>query len=155
MTSNWLNALKSMLEADNALLAGENESVGLYWQAITCAEKVWEPNLFNKDLMIAYSNAGLSKAYAEQGMFVESLASADRSLTFLEKTFDANSFSDAERLTMSAISKTRALMYLARLDEAQRAFCNARSILRTSNIWSPEDKLRFQELAIELKVEDA
>jgi hypothetical protein len=156
MTPESLKSLTSMLEADNALLAGEKEAIRKYWQAITFAEEapVDDP-LFNKDLMIAYCNAGLSSAYARQEMFLESLASADRSTIVLEKIFNTHSLSDAERLTMAAISKGRALINLTRIDEAKRALCEARIVLETSRAWSPEDKARFRELALELKLEGA
>jgi hypothetical protein len=157
MTPESMDSLKSMIEADAALLAGESDAaIRGYLEAIHSAENApAEDLLFDRELMIAYCDAGLSCAYAEREMFVESLASADRTTAVLGKQFNNTASIDVERLCMASSSKVFALIELERLDEAKAAFFDAKSILVKASVWSADGKRRFLELAVKLGVENA
>jgi tetratricopeptide (TPR) repeat protein len=153
MTPESLNSLKLMMEADCSLLQTDYEqAIKCYSEAITWAERAPESDpLFDRELMIAYCNAGMSGAYVRQGKYIESLASAERSTSVLEEKFNTRTLCDAERLSTASMSKARALIGLGRVDEAKMAFDHANNILGTSEAWSYSDREEFLKLAKELE----
>lgn len=156
MTPESVTSMKLMLEADQALtVGGDQAAIQGYLEAIIFAEKApQEDQLFARDLMIAYCNAGLSYAYGRQGEFVESLAFADRATKVLGEKFNSNSPIDAQRLTMAFMSRIHALIKLQRRDEAEKALCEAKSTLTRISAWSTEDRENLGKLEIQLSSED-
>ena len=153
MTPECLRALELMLDGDRTLTFGEpEESIMKYLEALRHAEEAPESDsFFDKDLMIACCNSGLSTAYRRKGMFVESLASADRAVGILDHTFDSRRGVDTERLVEAAMSKTLSLAGLGRSVEALMAVEYTKAILQTSGRWNTHVEETLEHLALQLK----
>ena len=153
MTPESLRALELMLDGDRTLTFGEpEESIMKYLEALRHAEEAPESDsFFDKDLMIACCNAGLSTAYTGKGMFVESLASADRAIGILDHTFYSRRGVDTERLVEAAMSKTLSLAGLGRFVEALMAVEYTKAVLQKSGTWNTHVEETLEHLALQLK----
>jgi L-asparaginase II len=152
MTPESLRAVESMLEGDRTLTLGDlEESIMKYLEALRHTEEAPESDsLFDRDLMIACCSAGLSTAYTRKGMFVESLASADRAIGILDHTFDSRRRVDTERLVEAAMSKTLSLAGLGRSVEALLAVDYMKAVFQKSGTWNAHVEETLERLALQL-----
>jgi tetratricopeptide (TPR) repeat protein len=152
VTQDIVNSLKSLIEADDALAAHDNErALQEYMKAVKCAEtaSAHDP-LFDRDFALAYCQAGIACAYGRLEMFDESLASADKAMTVLGARLDDGTLMDARRFTIALVNSIRALCELGRREDAKRTLSMGRNTLARCAAWSSEEREKFEKVAAEM-----